>query len=411
LLLECLDSNNWSSFKGATEGWGINEVGKMKSVDAVKHGALDIRFLGGKYVRELQANFAEKFNAQYAVSSNSATSCLIMALGALNLGPGDEVICPSMSFNATATSILFFNSVPVFCEVKEDTFCLDPIDLEKKITERTKAIMVVHLGGNAADMDSIMKIANKHNLKVIEDSAQAPGVRYKDQFVGSIGDVGIFSFTETKNITCGEGGMLITDDPKIAFKSRLIRNHGEGVAQDSWSDEELINIIGMNFRLTELQAAVAIPQLHDLDNRNQIRKENTLYLTERLKKYPFLVQPKIEDGVDYLPYILKWKYIPEQHMPNRDWVVKALQAEGVPVSGGYGRLMYENPIFSRKIAFGNKGAPFTIPYYDGEVKYGTGTCPISEKINEQFIWFKFINPPNSLDDMEDVIKTFEKICA
>ena len=132
LLLQCLYSNNWSSFKGATEGWDINEFGKMKSVDAVKHGALDIRFLGGKYVRQLEADFANKFNVQFAVSSNSATSCLIMALGALNLGPGDEVICPSMSFNATATSILFFNSVPVFCEVKEDTFCLDPMILRKK---------------------------------------------------------------------------------------------------------------------------------------------------------------------------------------------------------------------------------------------------------------------------------------
>ena len=161
LLLKCLDSNNWSSFKGATEGWDINEVGSMPSNEAAKFGPLDIRFLGGKYVRELEAKFAEKFNVQYAVSSNSATSCLIMALGALNLGPSDEVICPSMSFNATATSILFFNSVPVFCEVKENTFCLDPVDLEKKITERTKAIMVVHLGGNTADMDTIMKIAKK----------------------------------------------------------------------------------------------------------------------------------------------------------------------------------------------------------------------------------------------------------
>ena len=397
LLLECLDSNNWSSFKGATEGWDINVVGTMPSIEAANYPPLDIRFLGGKYVRKLEAVFAQKSDVKFAVSANSATSCLVMALGALNLGPGDEIICPSMSFNATATTILFFNSVPVFCEVKENTFCLDPIDVEKKITDRTKAIMVVHLGGNSADMDSIMQIAKKYSLKVIEDSAQAPGVKYKNQFVGSIGDVGIFSFTETKNITCGEGGMLITDDPNIAFKSRLIRNHGEGVAQDSWTDEELINIIGMNFRLTELQAAVAIPQLHDLDNRNQIRKENAHYLIKKLKKYPWLIQPSIENGATYIPYILKWQYIPEQHMPNRDWVVKALQAEGVPVSGGYGRLMYENPIFSRKIAFGGKGAPFVKPYYNGNLKYGKGTCPISEKINNQFIWFKFINPPNNLD--------------
>ena len=134
LILECLESNNWSTFKGATEGWGINEVGKMKSVDAAKHGALDIRFLGGKYVRELEAKFAEKFNVQYAVSSNSATSCLIMALGALNLGPGDEVICPSMSFNATANMVILSGAKLVLVDIHPETLTIDPDLIEKNIT-------------------------------------------------------------------------------------------------------------------------------------------------------------------------------------------------------------------------------------------------------------------------------------
>ncbi len=409
LIIDCLESNYWSSFKGATEGWDIDEVGRMKSKKAMGIGALDVRFLGGKYVREFEGNFAEKFNVEYAVSSNSATSCLVMAIGALNLGPGDEIICPSMSFNATATSILFFNSVPVFCEVKDDTFCLDPVDVEKKITSRTKAIMVVHLGGNIADMDSIMKISKKYKLKVIEDSAQSPLVKYKGKLAGSIGDVGIFSFTETKNISCGEGGMLITNNSDLALKARLIRNHGEGVAQDSWSDEELVNIIGMNFRLTELQAAIAIPQLNDLEDRNKKRLENASFLMENLKKYSFLIQPEIEKGAAYAPYILKWKYKPKDGMPSRDSLVKALQSEGIPVSKGYGRLMYENPIFSRKIAFGKDGAPFTKPYFDGSLNYGKGICPISEKINDEFIWFKYVHPPNDINDMKSVILAFDKI--
>lgn len=409
MILECLESNQWSSFKGDTEGWDIKEIGKMPSKEAVQYGPLEIRFLGGKYVRQLEALFAEKTNTKYAVSANSGTSGLVMALGALNLGPGDEVIVPCMSFNATATSILFFNSIPVFVEVKTDTFCLDPQDVEAKITERTKAILVVHLGGNTANMDAIMALAKKYKIKVIEDCAQAPGVTYRGKPVGSIGHIGVFSFTETKNITCGEGGILITDDPEIAFKARLIRNHGEGVTDESWEEEELVNIIGMNFRLTELQAAIAIPQFLSLQERNKIRKENTAYLINSLKKYPQLIPPQIEESAGYVCFILKWKYIPSPGMPDRDSLVKALIAEGIPVSRGYSRLMYENPVFSRKIAYGRKGCPYIGPCYKGEARYGQGTCPRSEEINKQFIWFKYINPPNTIEDMDDVVAAYEKI--
>jgi len=409
LILECLESNCWSSFKGATEGWNIKTVGKMGSIAANKYGPLEIRFLGGKYIRQLEADFARYFGVEYAVSANSATSCLVMAIGALNLGPGDEVICPCMSFNATATSILLFNCVPIFAEVKSDTFCLDPEDVEAKITERTKAIMIVHLGGNTADMTAIMRIAEENNLRVIEDCAQAPGVTYKGKSVGTIGDVGIFSFTETKNITCGEGGMLITNNPDVAFKSRLIRNHGEGVAEESWTDEELTNVIGMNFRLTELQAAVAIPQFESIEERNRTRKENSTYLIDALQIYPHLISPQIEVGADYVCFMLKWKYIPESGMPSKEELLRYLQAEGIPVTGGYSRLMHENPLFARKIAYGAKGCPFITPCHSGGLRYGAGTLPRSEAIKKEFLWFKYINAPNTLEDMQDVVDAFTKI--
>ena len=409
LLLECLESNNWSSFKGATEGWDIEEVGLMTSLEASKFGATQNRFLGGAFVRELEKKFAQLMDAKFCVSSNSATSCLVMAIGALNLGPRDEVLVPSMSFNATATAILAYNAVPVFCEVKIDTFCIDPIDIEKKVNKNTKAIMVVHLGGNGAEMDSIMKIAEKYKLAVIEDCAQAPAVSYKGKSLGTIGDVGIFSLTETKNITCGEGGLLISNRDDIAMKSRLIRNHGEGVVKDSWTDDQLVNVIGMNYRLTEFQAAVAIPQIEDLCNRNEKRRVLTSYLLDGLKDYnEFLIPPAVEDGVDYCCYILKWKWKPEKGMLNRDELVKSLQAEGIPVTKGYGRMMHENPIFTRKLAY-KFGFPF---FFNGEkltnAIYGSGTLPISEAINKEFIWFKYINPPNTKKDMDDVIRAFKK---
>lgn len=406
MILDCLDSNNWSSFKAGTEGWDIREVGKMTSREAVKHGPTAIRYLGGKYVRELEHDFADYVGVDYAVSSNSATSCLVMALGAMNIEPGDEVLVPSMSFNATATAVLFYNAIPIFTEVKSDTFCMDPDDVRSKITDRTRAILVVHLGGTTADMDAIMQIAREYNLKVIEDCAQAPGVKYKGKQVGSIGDMGVLSLTETKNINCGEGGMLTTNNPQYAFKSRLIRNHGEGVVQEDWPVEDMMNIVGMNFRMTELQAAVAIPQLKSLESRNQSRVDNTKYITDALSKYPELIQPVAEEGADYVCFMLKWRYIPSTGMPSRQELVKALNAEGIPVGAGYGRLMYENPIFTKRMAYGRKGYPFT---ESRNIKYGKGTCPKSEEINGQFIWFKFVNAPNTIEDMQDVVAAFEKI--
>ena len=153
-----------------------------------------------------------------------------MAIGALNLGPGDEVILPSMSWVSTATSILTFHAIPRFCEVKQDTFCIDPKDILKKINKNTKALILVHLGGNSCDMEPIIKIAKKYKLKIIEDYHKHQELHIK-KLVGTFGDIGIFSLTETKNITSGEGGLLITKNKDIAAKARLIRNHGEGLAK------------------------------------------------------------------------------------------------------------------------------------------------------------------------------------
>ena len=170
--------------------------------------------------------------------------------------------------------------------------------------------------------------------------------------------MGVFSLTETKNISCGEGGLLITNRTDIAKKARLIRNHGEGVVENSWSDEELVNVIGMNFRLTEFQAAVAIPQVKDLENRNESRRHLTKYLLDGLRELnQFLIPPMVEDGVEYCCYMLKWKWQPKKGMMSRDELVAKLLNLGIPLGKGYGRMMHENPIFSRKLAY-PQGFPF-----------------------------------------------------
>lgn len=413
LVTECLESRNWSSFKGGTEGWKLEDCVTMSSADAAAYGPTEIRFLGGKFVRQLEAEVARATGTKFAVSANSATSALVMALGALDIEPGDEIVVPCLSFNASATAILFYNAIPVFCEVKPDTLCIDPADLEKKVTERTKAIMVVHFAGNTCDMDAIMAIANRRGLKVIEDCAQAPGVGYKGRSVGSIGDAGVFSYTETKNITCGEGGMLITNDARVAKKARLIRNHGEGVTGDDWAEDDLANIVGMNFRLTEIQAAVAVPQFQSLAERNRIRNENWQYLVDNLAQYADELVPfQVERGADFACHILYWRWQPKRPgRPDRAGLLASMRELGIPLGTAYGRLMHENPLYTKKVAYGRHGFPWnSYPVSDVALaSYGTGACPVTEALNQQLVSFKFVNPPNGIADMRDVVAAFCRV--
>jgi dTDP-4-amino-4,6-dideoxygalactose transaminase len=262
-------------------------------------------------------------------------------------------------------------------------------------------------------MDAIMAIARRHNLKVIEDCAQAPGVGYKGKAAGSIGNAGVFSYTETKNITCGEGGMLVTDDPSVAKKARLIRNHGEGVTDESWSSEELANIVGMNFRLTEIQAAVALPQLADLPQRNHMRNENWRRLIEGLSPYADELRPfKVEEGADFACHVMYWSWVPvKRGRPDRATLIQAMNAEGIPLGVAYGRLMHENPLYTRRIAYGNGGYPWNAyPVSSAALAtYGTGGCPLTEALNATLISFKFVNPPNTIADMDDVVAAFHRV--
>jgi dTDP-4-amino-4,6-dideoxygalactose transaminase len=387
-LLDALDSLSWSGFRAGAQGHDIRALCEIPSAEAVHFAEGEALFLGGTWTRRLEAMFAARTGVRYAVACNSATSGLVMAAGALDLGPGDEVLVPCMSFHATATALVPWGCVPVFVEVKPDTFCIDPVDAAAKITPRTKAIMVVHLGGSPADMDALRALG----LPVIEDCAQSLGATYRGREVGAIGTVGVCSLTETKSITCGEGGVVLTDDPRIARKARLIRNHGEGAAQENWSDEDLVNIVGMNYRLTDLQSALAVAQYEQLDDRNRARAENAARLAARLARWPCLVRQTVEPDAVPAWFIYKTRYQPSNGMPTRDELVTMLDAEGIPAVAGYSRLIYENPIFTRRGA-----------------GYGRGTCPRSEAINREFLWFTFLNPPNGPRDMDDAAEAIDKI--
>src|ERR1051326_1461814 len=375
LLAEVLESCSWSACRAGAPGFDINALCEMPSADAAAFDDQEILYLGGRWVRRLEAMWAARAGVRFAVACNSATSGLVMAAGALGLGPGDEVLVPCMSFVASATCVMPFGCTPVFVEVEPDTFCIDAEDAARKITPRTKAIIAVHLGGSVADLDALRALG----LPIIEDCAQAPGATWRGREVGSIGDVGVYSLTESKSITCGEGGVVVTNDANVARRARLIRNHGENV-----SDE---GVVGMNFRLTDLQAALAVAQLEQLDARNRVRAENVRRLSEGLPRC--LTPQAVERDATPAWFVFMMRYAADAGMPSRDELVGMLAAEGIPLAGGYSRLLDAIPLFARKRA--------------------PGTCPRSEALNRELLWFSFINPPNDSRDMDDVLTAIRKV--
>ncbi len=232
-------------------------------------------FIMGPEVDKMEKAFCEYLNCKYAIGVSSGTDALLVALMALDIQPGDEVIVPTYSFFATAGVVSRMNAVPVFADIDPVTFNIDPGDIEKRITNKTKAIIPVHLYGQSCEMDKIMEIARKHNLKVVEDGAQAIGVQYKDgKHVGTIGDIGCYSFFPSKNLGCfGDGGLVVSNDDELGEKLRILRVHGG-------KPKYYHKIIGGNFRLDAIQAAVLNVKLPHLDNWSSQRRENAELYTK-----------------------------------------------------------------------------------------------------------------------------------
>lgn len=408
MVLAAVRAHNFSRYIGSG-GPNLERDLRLPSREAAEIDA-PWHFLGGPNVRLFAAEFAEKFGVAYAIPANSATTGLATALAACGVGGDAEVIVPAISFSATGTAPLLFNSTPVFVDVDPKTYCIDPAAVERAITRRTRAIMPVHLLGNVCDMTALGEIAKRHKLKIVEDAAQAPGARWRGKYAGTIGDAGVFSFQQSKNIMTGEGGMIVTDDPEIARRARMIINHGEAVIAEDAPDADLIDIIGMNFRMPELCAAVGRAQLAKLDRVNEWRNANYRILVDRLSALPGLTPPHVPNDVDFVCHVAGFLYDAEETGLSRDLLVAALKAEGVPVGTGYTRTMYENPTFLRKLAYAG-GAPWS-GAGDEAATYRHGQCPVSENLlYERFLWFYHIAFPSTPDDMADIVHAFKKVLS
>jgi perosamine synthetase len=341
-------------------------------------GSAGKQFLGGPQVRALEGAWCERFSIKHTVSMNSATSGLFAAMGAIGIGPGDEVIVPPFTMSATAMAPLLYGGIPVFADIDPDTFCLRPQAVRQKITPRTRAILAVNLFGHPAPLAELASIAQEQGLWLIEDNAQAPLATELGLYCGTVGHIGVFSLNYHKHIHAGEGGMCVTKDDDLALRLQLIRNHAENLVEPL-ALPEMSNLVGFNFRMTELTAAVALEQLRKIDRHVDRRESVALQLTEGVRGLPGLTPPQVRPGCRHVYYVWGLRFEENVVGISREQFSKALAAEGFPNVTGYVRPLYLLPVFQKRIAIGAAGYPFSL----STVRYPKGLCPVSERIYEK----------------------------
>lgn len=342
--------------------------------ETIRSGKLN--YTVGEKVKTLEESFAKQYGVDYCVASSSGTAALHIAAGCVELEPGDEVIVPPITDIGTVIGILYQNAVPVFSDVDYRTFNLDPKQIEKNISERTRAIIPVHLLGNVCDMDPIMKIAEKHNLIVIEDCAQAYFAEYRGKRVGTTGHFGCFSMQQSKHITAGDGGLTITNDKNLAEKAKLFSDKGwQRPVYCDWL------FLAPNYRMTELQAAVGLAQLGKVDAMVGKRISTGKLLKNMLEGIPGVLNSSVLPDTKHTFW--QFGFLLDRSRINIpvDTFGEALDAEGIPCLPGYTKApMYLYPLFQNKKTYGKSGFPFNSPYVRKGLKYESGICSVAEKV-------------------------------
>jgi len=331
---------------------------------------LDSRWLtGGPKTKEFEELFANYVGVKHAVAVNSCTAALHLAMRALNIGPGDEVIVPVFTFAATANAPLFVGAKAVFADIDEKTFNISPKNIQDKITEKTKALIVVHYGGQPCNMEEIMQIARSHKLYVVEDCAHSLGAEYMGQKTGSIGAMGCFSFYPTKIITTSEGGMVTTNNEEVAKQIELLREHGmtKGALAREKTKTWYYDVVdlGYNYRLNEVQAALGISQLERVKEINKRRIEAAYYYTHKLKEIDGIIPPyEAKDRTHlYHLYVIR---VTERYGIDRDELYKRLSAKGIGLSVHYTPL-------------------HLLSFYKKTLGYNLGDFPNAERVYKQIL--------------------------
>jgi perosamine synthetase len=353
--------------------------------DALRSGQLTQ--LTGPYVRDFERAFAEWHGVDHCIATSSGTSAIHTALAALGIGPGDEVIVPAHTFIASATPVLHQGATPVFADVDERTFCLSPDSVSERMTQRTKAVIAVHLNGHPCDMGVLTNIATEHGIALVEDAAQAHGAEHLGRKVGTIGAVGCFSFWEDKIITTGgEGGAVITNDEDLAETMRRFRHHGEGPVEGERAYLHLD--LGYNYRMTSMQAATGLVQLRHLNEYLDGRRRNAAYLSERLGEIAHIEPPFVDDYAVHGYYKFICRLRPESGIDIARFVA-AVAAEGVPISRRYPTPLPQQPVF-RSAGLG--GEP----------------CPVAERLAGE-LFTLLVHPTVTTEDLDDYVQSVLKV--
>lgn len=379
-------------------------------VELMKRGEISIG--SGGVISEFETKFANYIGAKYCLALNNGTNGLFSAYFAANVRPGDEVIVPSYTWHATVTTIIHSGGIPVFCEISPQTLCADPSDIERKITPRTRAIVITQMWGNMPDMDRLTDISRRHNIPMIEDSSHAHGAEWKDKKIGTIGDIGVFSLQGSKPLAGGEAGVVVTDNPEYYDRMLVLGHHGRRFAQELVTDKYVHLApqgVGLKFRAHPLAVAIAMCQLERLDEVNRRRAETWTKYDAGLGGLPGIELIAPLPGAKRAGfYEYRMLYKPEElgGLPRAEFI-QALQAEGVPTDQDRYQLNHLHPFFSR-----NWGGVEMGFMECGEAsatrQWGAGDLPVTESVYERLLSLpSYTDPEPGLIDQ--IIQAFDKV--
>ena len=386
---------------GAGSKFGKEELKEL--IDVVYSGTM-FRWSGTK-VKQLEEDFAKLLGVKHAVASTSGTACIHVAVGMVNPNPGDEIITAPITDIGTVIPILYQTAIPIFADVDPETLNIDPADVERKITDKTKAIIVVHLSGNPADMDAIMDIAEPRGITVIEDCSQAHLSEYKGRYVGTVGHIGCFSMQQSKHMTCGDGGLTVTSNDDYALRGKLFAD--KGWHRDDYGPRKY-TLLGLNYRMTELQGAVGCAQLRKLKSVVEARRRNGDALSALIQPAQHVRPQKLLPGCKHTYWHYELLVAPGAPF-TADEFAAALRAEGVPVGAHY----IGKPIFlchealAQKRIFGDSQFPFDHPNARKDVSYEAGMCPKCEDALERLMVIpmsEFYTEANIQDMAQAILK-------
>jgi len=395
--------------------WPHVEEPERAAVHAVLESD-DLHYHKGPNGIAFERAFADWVGVTYGLAVCNGGSALHCALAACGAGPGDEVIVPPLTFVATCVSPLWTNAVPVFADIDRETLNIDPASIAERITERTRAIVAVHMHGRACDMDAIMALADEHDLFVIEDCAQSHGATWKGEMTGSIGHIAAYSFCQNKHMTTGgEGGIVLTNDLELARRARAVAHYG--ILYDRPGEDGRWvgmgggrDMIGWNMRMSEMQSAYGLAVLERLDEIVEGRRELAAHYDAGLADVACLTP--VPEGAHRKHSYFRYDCLfdPRAVTCTRNQFVSAVSAEGVKLFGTQNATNYLDPVFRNQRGYGGTDCPFGCPWYEGAADYEPGLCPVSEEMGERIVQLEVYSTitTNECDDTLAAIRKVEE---